>query len=405
MAGPAPAVALARVAVRAALADLPAGALVMVACSGGADSLALAAATAFVAPRAGLRAGAVVVDHGLQAGSDRTAAAAAAVCRGLGLDPVEVRAVDARGAGGPEAAARTARYAALEAAAEEARADAVLLGHTLDDQAETVLLGLGRGSGGRSIAGMPAVTGRWRRPFLGLRRGDTEACCAALGLRWAEDPTNAPDGPWRRADGGPLRRAAVRHHVLPALEEALGPGVAEALARTADRLRDDEDYLAGAAAELATAAGLKPAPHPPPSHPPPSHPLPRAELLGETTPLSARGEGGRDRTTPLSARGEGGRDRTTPLSAREGEPGGGVSLDVVVLQRAHPALRGRVLHLAATTAGCAPGALTSVHVAALDALVSDYRGQGPVALPGAVTAWRRCGRLNLGCRGQRGASE
>src|SRR5699024_10892879 len=138
----------------------------------------------------------------------------------------------------PEAAARTARYAALADAAQDAAA--VLLGHTIDDQAETVLLGLGRGSGARSLAGMPAAAGLWRRPFLGLRRSDTEACCTALGLGWAEDPTNAPDGPWRRADGGPLRRAAVRHHVLPALEDALGPGVAEALARTAQRLRDDE---------------------------------------------------------------------------------------------------------------------------------------------------------------------
>src|SRR5690625_7898388 len=103
---------------------------------------------------------------------------------------------------------------------------------------------------------MPAAAGLWRRPFLGLRRRDTEAVCAALGLRYVDDPTNAPDGPWRRADGGPLRRAAVRHHVLPALAEALGPGVPEALARTADRLREDEDYLARAADELAVRAGL-----------------------------------------------------------------------------------------------------------------------------------------------------
>ncbi|HLT83176.1 MAG TPA: tRNA lysidine(34) synthetase TilS, partial [Phototrophicaceae bacterium] len=265
MAGPAPAVAAARLAVRQALADLPPGALVLVACSGGADSLALAAATAFVGPRAGLRAGAVVVDHRLQPGSADVAATAAAACRGLGLEPVEVREVEVEGGGGPEAAARTARYRALGDAAAEHGAAAVLLGHTLDDQAETVLLGLGRGSGARSLAGMPAAAGVWRRPFLGLRRHDTEACCTALGLTWAQDPTNAPDGPWRRADGGPLRRAAVRHHVLPALEEALGPGVPEALARTARRLREDEDYLTTAARELAREAGLPlPAPAPPP---------------------------------------------------------------------------------------------------------------------------------------------
>ncbi|TNC16944.1 tRNA lysidine(34) synthetase TilS [Georgenia sp. 311] len=333
MAGPAPAVAAARVAVRAALADLPAGALVLVACSGGADSLALAAATAFVAPRAGLRAGAVVVDHGLAPGSDDVAARAAATCAGLGLEPVEVRAVDVGTEGGPEAAARTARYAALAEAADAHGAAAVLLGHTLDDQAETVLLGLGRGSGARSLAGMAPVTGRWRRPFLALRRRDTEACCTALGLEWVTDVTNAPDGPWRRADGGPLRRSAVRHDVMPALEAALGPGVAQALARTARLLREDDDYLTRAAADLAARAGL-----------------------GE-----------------------------------DGE----VDLDVAELAAEHPALRGRVLHLAATAAGCPPGALAAVHVAALDALVTHYHGQGALDLPGAVTAVRRCGRLNL----------
>ncbi|WP_413452017.1 tRNA lysidine(34) synthetase TilS [Georgenia phoenicis] len=347
MAGPAPAVAAARTAVRTALADLPAGSLVLVACSGGADSLALAAASAFVAPRAGLRAGAVVVDHRLRAGSDAEARGAAETCRGLGLDPVEIRAVDVVAAGGPEAAARSARYAALADVAAAAGAAAVLLGHTLDDQAETVLLGLGRGSGARSLAGMAPVAGLWRRPLLGLRRRDTEAVCTALGLRWAEDPTNAPDGPWRRADGGPLRRSAVRHHVLPALEEALGPGVPEALVRTAGRLREDEDYLAAAAAELAERAGLP----------------------------------------------------ARQMSAGEG---GEVSLDVVVLAEAHPALRGRVLHRAATAAGCPPGALTATHVAALEALVTGYRGQGPVSLPGAVTAGRRCGRLTFGRRGPRG---
>ena len=352
MAGPAPAVAAARTAVRAALADLPAGSLVLVACSGGADSLALAAATAFVAPRAGLLGGAVVVDHRLRAGSDDVAREAAAACRALGLDPVQVRGVDVGGPGGPEAAARTARYAALEEAATETGAAAVLLGHTLDDQAETVLLGLGRGSGGRSLAGMAPAAGLWRRPLLGLRRRDTEAVCTALGLPWAEDPTNAPDGPWRRADGGPLRRSAVRHQVLPALTEALGPGVPEALARTARRLREDEDYLAAAAAELAARAGL---------------PTPEGD-------------------------------------AAEGGPGE-VGLDVVVLAGAHPALRGRVLHRAATAAGCPPGALTATHVAALEALVTDYRGQGPLSLPGAVTAGRRCGRLTFGRRGERGAGE
>src|SRR3954447_2316412 len=198
--GPAPAVAAVRSAVRSALASLrrdpPRAApldaqdqRVLVACSGGADSLALAAATAFEAPRAGVAAGLITVDHGLQDGSADRAARVAALGYELGLDPVEVIRVDVTGPGGPEAAARTARYAALEAAAEALDAS-VLLGHTRDDQAETVLLGLGRGSGPRSIAGMRAADGRYLRPFLDLRRATTAAACAALDLTTWDDPHN-----------------------------------------------------------------------------------------------------------------------------------------------------------------------------------------------------------------------
>jgi len=169
--GPGAAVAEVRHAVRTCLSDLTAGDLVLVACSGGADSLALAAAAAFVAPRLGLRAGGVTVDHGLQPGSAERAGEVTALLSALGLDPAQSRAVTVpASAAGPEAAARQARYAALDEAAHEHDAVAVLLGHTLDDQAETVLLGLARGSGGRSLAGMPARRGQYRRPLLALRR-------------------------------------------------------------------------------------------------------------------------------------------------------------------------------------------------------------------------------------------
>ena len=236
MSGPAPAVAAVRNAVRACVADLAPDALVLAACSGGADSLALAAALAFVAPRAGLRAGAVTVDHGLQDGSAARAASVAAVLAGLGLDPVRSVSVEvgAERAGGPEAAARDARYAALSRVAAEDGAAAVLLGHTLDDQAETVLLGLARGSGARSLAGMPPRRGVFRRPLLGLRRPVTAEACAALGLDPWQDPHNAD----RR-----FARVRVRLDALPALEAALGPGVAEALARTAGQLRADAEVL------------------------------------------------------------------------------------------------------------------------------------------------------------------
>jgi tRNA(Ile)-lysidine synthase len=212
---------------------------VLVACSGGADSVALAAATAFEAPRTGRRAGAVTVDHDLQPGSAARAVALADRLRRLGLDPVEVATVAVGSAGGPEAAAREARYRALDEAADRLGAGAVLLGQTLDDQAETVLLGLARGSGSRSLAGMPARRGRFVRPLLGLDRSTVRAAARASGLPLWDDPHNADPA---------FTRARVRDDALPALEKALGPGVPEALARTAGLARADADALDGWAA-------------------------------------------------------------------------------------------------------------------------------------------------------------
>lgn len=240
-----PAVAHCRVAVRRALADLADGDRVLVGCSGGADSLALLAAACFEGPRRGLAVGAAVVDHGMQPGSADVAARAAQQARALRADPVEVRAVTVTGAGGPEGAARTARLAALRAAADETGARCVLLGHTRDDQAEAVLLGLARGSGPRSLAGMRAVSGDLRRPFLDLTHDDTRAACRAQELGWWEDPHN---------DDRTLARARVRHLLLPALERELGPGVREALARTADLLRADTEALDAWADDVRAAA-------------------------------------------------------------------------------------------------------------------------------------------------------
>ncbi len=232
----APATAEVRLAVRTALATLPAGAPVVVALSGGADSLALAAAVAFETRATGGRGVSVTVDHGLQAGSAEVAARAAAQAAALGLDP-RVKKVEVVGTGGPEAAAREARYEALRKAAAEEGAAAVLLAHTLDDQAETVLLGLARGSGGGSLQGMaPAREDEerpgllWLRPLLGTRRATTRAACAAQGLDPWDDPHN---GDVRFA------RVRVRERVLPVLEAELGPGIAEALARTAEQARED----------------------------------------------------------------------------------------------------------------------------------------------------------------------
>jgi tRNA(Ile)-lysidine synthase len=209
---------------------------VIVALSGGADSLALAAATAFEAPKRGLRAASVTVDHGLQDGSAEVAANAARIAQMLGLDARVLR-VAVSGEGGPEAAAREARYRVLREAASDARASTVLLGHTLDDQAETVLLGLARGSGAASLQGMAPVREdedgvKWVRPLLGVRRETTRAFCAASDLTPWDDPHNLDDR---------YARVRARERVLPVLEAELGPGIADALARTAEQLREDAE--------------------------------------------------------------------------------------------------------------------------------------------------------------------
>ena len=299
----------------------------LTACSGGADSLALAAAVAFEAPKAGVLAGAITVDHGLQPGSAEQARRVTAVLEGLGLSPVQSVAVtvarprDAGSYPGPEAAARAARYAALDAAAE--RADSwLMLGHTLDDQAETVLLGLGRGSGPRSLAGMAPVAGRYRRPLLGLRRSQTRAACTAQGLPVWDDPQNSDPA---------FTRARVRL-LMPALEEALGPGVAEALARTAALLRADAEVLdALATAEAGQLGGL-------------------AEAQANGWPADA-------------------------------------------LARLPLAIRLRLLRSAALAAGCPAGTLSQRHITSLDELVTGWHGQRWTDLPGGVRCCRRYGRL------------
>lgn len=324
-----------RLAVRGALRAIEPGALVLVACSGGADSLALTGALAFEAARSGHRAGGVTVDHGLQHGSAERAAGVTTTMSGLGLAPAEAVRVTVGTAGGPEAAARTARYAALDAAAARHGAAAVLLGHTRDDQAETVLLGLARGSGARSLAGMAETSGIYRRPLLGLDRDLTRRACLAMGLRPWDDPHN---------DDRAFARVRIRRAVLPALEEEIGPGVAAALARTARLLRDDADALDDwAARALADAA------------------VPAA--------ATRAGDAG-----------------ATPV----------VVLDVRVLAGLPRAVRTRVLRRAAIAAGSPAGTLAAVHVDTVDALITAWHGQAYVDLPGRVAAWRRCERLHFG---------
>jgi tRNA(Ile)-lysidine synthase len=259
----------------------------------------------------------------------------------------------------------------------------VLLGHTLDDQAEQVLLGLARGAGARSLAGMPRERGIFRRPFLGLRRAQTEAVCAASGLTFWTDPTNLlpDDNAADRSRGGftPLR-SLVRGRVLPVLEETLGPGVVEALARSADQLRDDADLLDALAAELLERA----------------REVATAKVAeGSGDPdLPVAGAGDVDVDVPVS----GNPDRPEPVEAvgaAAGESDVEHVLDAGVLERAHPALRRRALRLAALAVGCPPSDTTARHVDALDALVVSWTGQGSAHLPGGAQARRAYGRLFL----------
>ena len=213
----------------------------LVACSGGADSLALLAACVFEARKTGARVVGVVVDHGLQDGSAEHTTRVVGQMATLGADETaSIRVTVDPGPAGIEAGAREARYAALQQLAVHFDADVVLLGHTLDDQAETVLLGLARGSGGRSLQGMrgwfrnDGDRAGFARPLLGLTRATTEAACLADGITWWEDPQNADPR---------FARSRVRHTVLPMLERELGPGIAEALARTGEQLREDMDFL------------------------------------------------------------------------------------------------------------------------------------------------------------------
>lgn len=302
--------------------------------SGGADSLALALTTIDVAARAGIPVVTVTVDHGLRAGSGEEARRVADLAASLGSRAV-VETVSVEGPGGPEGSARDARRAALRVVAQREGAP-ILLGHTMDDQAETVLLRLARGSGPSSLRAIAPVSRdddgvTWLRPLLGLRRTDTEQACAQAGLAPLQDPTNDIDGPWRAADGSPLRRSALRHTAIPALASALGVDPVPALARTAALCAADDDALTQWASALAASA------------------TPGEEHDSET-----------------------------------GHP----SLAVSALLGAPRAVRTRALREAARAARIR--ALSSAHVDALDDLVVAWRGQGPINLPGGTAS--RVGR-------------
>jgi tRNA(Ile)-lysidine synthase len=314
-----PAILELRAAVRPYLDALSAHEKVLVGVSGGADSMALAHALIFEAKSRDLEIIPVVVDHGLQSGSDQVAASTIEKLRALGCEEIFFATAQVEMKDGLEASARRARYAIFEQALDTYSSRAFFLGHTLNDQAETVLLGLARGSGPRSLSAMAEINGAYVRPLLNISRETTEAACREAGIDFWVDPHNSnPE----------FTRVRVRQTVLPMLEKELGPGVSEALARTARLLRNDDEALEEWANHVCDGLDLADIPA----------------------------------------------DRLAALPA---------------------AIRSRVLRRAIYAAGAPSGSISAEHLSPVEALVTAWRGQGQVDLPGGVKVLRNSGRLTL----------
>ena len=303
-----------RSAVRPFLEKLEAGDRIVVAVSGGADSLALAYALSKEASKLALQLSAVTIDHQLQDGSNKQAELVVEQMKSIGLE-CEIKKVKFEITEGLEASARKARYEAFDSLETEA----VFLGHTHNDQAETVLLGLSRGSGTRSLSGMAEVNGKYIRAFLNITREQTEDACKEIGLIPWNDPHNKDSQ---------FARVRVRTEALPTLEKTIGPGISDALVRSAALLRDDADALDQWAEQ---------------------------EILG--------------------------------LSLDD--------LDCAYLAGLPRAIRSRIIRRAIYACGAPSGSVTSEHVAAIEALICAWNGQGPAHLPGGVKVERFSGRLSL----------
>ena len=308
-----------RLAIRAELTDLSAGDTVLVAVSGGADSSALAAGLLAEAKEKAIRLIAVIIDHALQPNSADVAVNTKAELAKAGYTNIEIKRIKVEITDGMEASARRARYAALNEIAERTNAVAIFLGHTRDDQAETVLLGLARGSGTRSLSGMAERIDKYRRPLLSITRSQTETACKEVGIKYWNDPHN---------QSMEYARVRVRERVLPLMESEIGPGIADALTRSAKILRDDADALDQWA----------------------------EEVLDEIDPIE---------------------------------------IDIETLASLPRAIRSRVIRKAIYLAGAPSGSLSAEHLEPVEALVTAWKGQGPVSLPGGVTVARISGRLSL----------
>ncbi len=315
-----------RLAVRSELEDIAAGDSVLVAASGGADSSALAAALLLECKTKSIKVIALIIDHGLQKNSADVTHETKRTLTKIGYENIEIRRVTVEITDGLEASARRARYQALNDVANSHNAVAVFLGHTRDDQAETVLLGLARGSGSRSLSGMAARVDRYRRPLLSITRAQTEAACEEAGIKFWQDPHN---------QSMEFTRVRVREVVLPTMEKEIGPGISDALARSAKLLRDDADALDYLSDEIFSK--LEPA-----------------------------------------------------------------SLEISKLESQPRAIRTRVLRKAIYLAGAPQGSLSAEHIEPVEALITAWKGQGPISLPGGVTVARISGRLSLSKSGGQG---
>ena len=314
-----PALLKVRQAVRPWLADLPSNSRVLVGVSGGADSMALAISLHLESIAKKIQVIPVVVDHGLQSDSAEVAKSVVAKLIKLGFEDVFTARAHVTMQDGVEASARRARYQIFNQALNTYSASVFFLGHTLDDQAESVLLGLARGSGTKSLSGMPEVTGPFIRPLLNIESATTDAACLEYEIEFWNDPHNLNED---------FRRVRVRKHIIPAMEENLGPGITEALARSARLLREDATALEDWA----------------------------ARIYSELDPKS---------------------------------------LDVEVLAGVPKAVRSRVIRLAIYAAGAPSGSISADHIVPIEALITNWHGQGSADLPGGVKVARISGRLSL----------
>ncbi|MDF7665376.1 tRNA lysidine(34) synthetase TilS [Bifidobacterium sp. ESL0745] len=360
---------------------------VLVACSGGRDSMALAAVSHIVCGMLGLHCGAVIVDHRLQPGSDQVVQEAANRCKNLGLDPVLVRTISVEGrenGRSEEEVAREARYAALAQTARGIADCVVLLAHTRDDQAETVIMDLMRSGGIDALAGMPSDFERegvrFTRPFLDITRGQTTRICQELSIEWWDDPTNGDSVPANELlpQGYPLR-SRVRHTLMPYLSSFFGGDFSAHLAKASATARTDKDFLEETSENLYravvswngdVASSLL------------------ADRIGDSTaPVQTNASSNINdlqiskSSNPVVADTSGDLDNTTAI-----ESGEVAVLQVKPLAVAHPAIRRRVIARVLAQLGIA---FNSGHVLSIDALVTCWHGQGALSLPSGYSVNRQ----------------